>query len=800
LAFKAYHSYVEIITRGKDRVEKSGEVAVGIDDDSTVLRTSAEAIRLLCRYGSRQEAEKALDIGHDIGKWLEQAEHIKTASDAGSVGTTQPSVEPTALALAYYAMGVSQAHWARLTYEVEARASIQAKAVHYLRKSLSPELGDTNNTDALYALALVLAETRDILGAIKVVKRALSSTTSNKTTISTDGVLSGGLASEYGRERKLIPLWHLLALLLTSRSEFAAAEKACEAAFEQFGDSTVLFGAIDAEPFRSEHLTQINGGTTLDLGLVDRLEDFEKSCILQIKMTQLALTEMADGAIAAVDGCDELLALYSRLFGDPAGQRPKPIPPTTAMPPPKSAMGTIRGSIFRGRGSVRNSQKEIPTRNPSIISSDASTLPTQPGAPAIQVTEENGSAHANGHHRHHLFHHHKHDDNNGSVKRSSSKLHKRSSASIHKQSMDEADRTPEVPPLPANTLHSTPAQTGIIHSEPPRRSPSNHQGQSGESNARALHPVPHNMAHESPPVDHGEQPPKQDVRLPGPPPHAHYKSSDPRFSRLQERRQKVSLLVDIWIFISTLYTQAQMYDDAQEAVAEARRLAETFEAEISQESSTAKAFGEKGWGGGKSVEELWADAYAAVSTHRPRNSNNVLTVSQHGELLVAQSFKHQARSDFERALQHFPDHPQSIVGLSNILMDIYCEVIPLEPTKQTGVVTPVSQPSLPSVQKDTQPNTKTQHLTSHIPSAENQLSPPELNRLAARDRAFGLLSTLTKLGSGWDYSEAWYALARAYEESGQIDKTKEVLWWCVELEDTRPVRSWRDVAKGGFVL
>lgn len=93
-----------------------------------------------------------------------------------------------------------------------------------------------------------------------------------------------------------------------------------------------------------------------------------------------------------------------------------------------------------------------------------------------------------------------------------------------------------------------------------------------------------------------------------------------------------------------------------------------------------------------------------------------------------------------------------------------------------------------------------QHLTSHIPSAENKLSPPELNRLAARDRAFGLLSILTKLGTGWDYSEAWYALARAYEGSGQVEKTKEVLWWCVELEDTRPLRDWDVVTMGGYVL
>jgi hypothetical protein len=54
---------------------------------------------------------------------------------------------------------------------------------------------------------------------------------------------------------------------------------------------------------------------------------------------------------------------------------------------------------------------------------------------------------------------------------------------------------------------------------------------------------------------------------------------------------------------------------------------------------------------------------------------------------------------------------------------------------------------------------------------------------------------LTKLGVGWDYSEAWYALARCYELGGQVEKAKEVLWWVVELEDTRPIRQW-SVVKG----
>lgn len=167
---------------------------------------------------------------------------------------------------------------------------------------------------------------------------------------------------------------------------------------------------------------------------------------------------------------------------------------------------------------------------------------------------------------------------------------------------------------------------------------------------------------------------------------------------------------------------------------------------------------------------------------------------------MAQSLKHQARTDFERALVHFPDHPQSIVGLSNILLDIYTQEIPMEPVIATEITPLASTQALVASETPSELEPKKHHLTSHIPSAENQLSPPELSRLAARDRAFGLLSTLTKLGAGWDYSEAWYALARAYEESEQTEKAKEVLWWCVELEDTHPVRNWKNVALGGLVL
>lgn len=91
-------------------------------------------------------------------------------------------------------------------------------------------------------------------------------------------------------------------------------------------------------------------------------------------------------------------------------------------------------------------------------------------------------------------------------------------------------------------------------------------------------------------------------------------------------------------------------------------------------------------------------------------------------------------------------------------------------------------------------------LGPQMPPPHKATSLPLNDRLAARDRAHGLLTGLTRLGSGWNYSEAWFALARAYEESEQLDKARDALWWCVELEDGRAVRDWKVIGAGGYVL
>jgi hypothetical protein len=126
------------------------------------------------------------------------------------------------------------------------------------------------------------------------------------------------------------------------------------------------------------------------------------------------------------------------------------------------------------------------------------------------------------------------------------------------------------------------------------------------------------------------------------------------------------------------------------------------------------------------------------------------------------------------------------VELSNLLLDYYCKIIP------AAKPDPAEEAFLVSLQIHS--------TTTTAPNATSETSPLDLYRTAARDRAYGLISSLTRLGSGWDNSTAWFVLARAYEESRQIEKAKEALWWTVELEETTPIREWKSVGLGGYVL
>jgi hypothetical protein len=87
----------------------------------------------------------------------------------------------------------------------------------------------------------------------------------------------------------------------------------------------------------------------------------------------------------------------------------------------------------------------------------------------------------------------------------------------------------------------------------------------------------------------------------------------PSFSLAQQKRHKVSVLVKVWLFIAELYIRAESLDDAAGAIQEAHKLVESFEAEVAAAESSARAFYLKTWGGGNSVDELWADVLSSVS-------------------------------------------------------------------------------------------------------------------------------------------------------------------------------------------
>ena len=109
-----------------------------------------------------------------------------------------------------------------------------------------------------------------------------------------------------------------------------------------------------------------------------------------------------------------------------------------------------------------------------------------------------------------------------------------------------------------------------------------------------------------------DQPPKQDIRLPAPHPSTGIISPKPLFPIVQEQRHKTCLLVELWLFIAGLYTRASLFEDAKAAVDEAAELVLLMEMQLATETSSAKAFATKGWGGRRAVEELWGDISTAV--------------------------------------------------------------------------------------------------------------------------------------------------------------------------------------------
>lgn len=809
LAYKALESYLELITRGKARAEKSQESPTGMDDDETLFRTISEGIEGLATFGRKEEAEKAFRLAQKLEEWIKDYSPGQSEAQINHTTGLGPlrrhvqgmSVGGETLEISHRAIGIGKAFWAFWTPVSERRSTFQSEALASLKQATVASSNAPVSLHSTYTQAFLLAETRDLKKAIDCVKGALITCT------------SGAADNDYAQRRKTMPLWHLLALLLSARQDFTSSYQVCTAAFNQFPDLDVLFGHQSASlnGVRDFHKEKASLAGPLR-GLVEEMDGREIECIVEIRMTELALLEIVEGAEEAVNSSNELLSLFSRLFGHlsiGADERPKP----KALAPPKSSAGTmksLRGSILGRRRHEPPGSRQVDEAN-GISSQSEHNLARHStgniGPPMIQVTDEettlekqrsqsfrgSHSRNQNDSQPHKL---HKREGSKPSVIRRHSKINApRTMSSIVSSQTLSSDTGQD--PLSRSASTTGAVQNGFsedttAEQNGPTSSESGLKTITGplhshDEDHEAKVPVAHDTDHaEVPqPPGHPKQPPQQDVRLP-----VVYKAStsnqpSTKFPQAAEKRHAHGVLMKIWLFIAGLYRRASLFEDSKEACDEASRSASQIEALVAAQESSAAAFADPGWGGGKSSNEAWADVHV-----------------ERALLALAEGKSHEAMKRFEEALMYSLDHPRATVGLSNILLDIYEQKVPGESPRRGLDMSPPDETNLLGKGPLKQPNNASIEKASADARAGEELrkTPENLSRLAARDRAYGLLSNLTKLGSSWDDSEAWYALARAHECGGQIEKAKEVLWWCVELEDTRPVRHWRNIGPGSYVL
>lgn len=787
LALRALDSYIEIVVNAKSRAEKSAQYGE-LENDGTLIQTVSEGVFMLCCFGAFEEAEKARDLVALLKTYTDK--HVQDAPANGEDGmslvpqntssTSSEAVPPPTLATAFRAIGVGLANWASWTPVNDVRDDIRSEAIEYLDRSLVPELEDERNFSSLYTLALLLAENRDLDGATECVKLALASNAHHTTG---QAILS--------RERDLVSLWHLLALLLSAKQDFGIAERSCEAAFEQFPSAVTSLGQSDGRsPNPAQNEKDQYGTMDVRRALFGQLKGREKERIVETRMTQLAFVELSEGPEAAVNRSEQLLGLFAALFPelDLDDGREKTTKAGEHLAPPKSSAGTVksfRGSIFsRHRGPRTPERKPEATgrHNPSSqhVSDSQKENIDSVDAPATQATD-GGNEVQNLPRR------------GGSVKKPDGSQGQESPL-INGEAECSTSPTSAGNTAPhASKGTTTPGMVGIAVSDAALTTPAD-QPQSAK---QPLQPIAHNMKHtrQPPPAGHPVQPPEQDVRLP-----ICYRFDSPtnavtKFPAVQVQKHALCVLVKVWLLIARLYRRASLVDDAHEACQEASKHAARVETLVAGQECSAKAFRTRGWGSGKSCDELWAD----LCTER-------------GLLSKAQSRPHEAMEHFEEALMRYSDHPKATTSLANLLLDVWDRKLPLDPPHEE-VDSGLSKSSLlgetlnenrasgkprQGSADSRDGSSKRQNNPEPAPSSEEE--PRFLNRLAARERAYGLLSALTKRGSSWDNSEAWFALSRAFEAGDQTEKLREVLWWCIELEDRRPIRHWSNIGSGLYVL
>lgn len=831
-ALLSLNTYIDLISKAKERIAKGG-IEKDFDDDSTIILTMVEGIRALCKY--MNNGKRAMEIAELLEDWLDGWEVTTNENIASSalVNSSEAGgeeniprisvVRPEVLCAAWRGIGIGTSHWARQTVDASIRPEIQQSAEDAFKKGLEY---DDEDVDCMFGLAMVLAETRHIEEAMEVIKRALvtlSYLKSEGEELALEPDEQEVVAREY--RRLVVSFWHLLSLLLSASEEFDGALRVCDAVFEELGGEENLWCASNTQT----DIRVYPGDSTGDV-ITSKMGPDEKENILEVKMTQMALVELMEGPDAALNLSDELLRLYSSLFyskdveeqitkvqqakvqqfqeqfrGLEVDDKPHRLRPISRY---SSRFGRSHKKQDSSTVSISTANTVRPVTSGSTVR-PLSSHTTNP--PKIEVTDANGgSSHkfsasnptADGGKLHKKVGR-ANSVSGGTIRRRKSLGSVNSTASSQGQvsspqvSSSQTDLrkvrrspslgstaiprsgsgNPPVPPLPSSTPQ-TPTRTHIFHMHKHVKVPSSNSEQPQKP------PTPPKPQHIDTIGNRTEDPtatgqvfgstipstPRTVIRRPTRLFPLATRIPEPSLPEQVEREKFLSCLRRIWLFIAALYRRGGYFDEALQAVDEAakiRTLQETGEADL---------------------------------------------LVERGFLALTQGKKGEALGHFENALAYDWDHPYGTVGLCQIILELVGEPqdgkVSVIPTGQQ-IPSTVDRPGSvyatlvqsPLLLKQGAASNLTNSTTTIIsPATTTQMETTEEEELApliARNRAYGLLSQLTRSGRGWDCSEAWFALARSYEATAQVEKAKGVYWWCVGLEDTRPVRGWGGVSGGG---
>lgn len=791
LAYRCLDTFIELSERARARAAKTGEITP--EADEVMLLTVSQGVEGLCSYGKQKEAQKAFDLAIKLEDWLaEILPEEEVSLTNGHAEPLQPvngapphPLSDDVLQTVFRAIGVAKAHCAKLSPFTEIRNELQGEALAALQKackSAQPELS------TLYALALLCAEMRDIPQALRWTKLGLQRLSQSESTF--DNAASG-------RER--CAFWHLMTLLLSSQQDFDTALRSSAAALDSVIPTDI---GLQQSPNSSRNGSVSQHSENLMVHTAADMECDDLQRVVELQTSYLALVELIDGPEAALNHSGVLLGLYSALFQRFDIGDVKPSVEQNLLPP-KSSAGTVKSS----RGSIFSRQKPAPSITPAATTASlASAAHTEKSArpmtqasqaPTIQVTDESGKSPSKKHH--HFIHRHQDHDSSSHP----------SSKGARPATAQDVENDPQSKPK-QNPIASTNGQTASTSMTADTASHVPVTSDQHDFQPEAKQPlgrVPHNItSHEKAPapLGHRNQPLEQDVRLPTVHGNTSSTSPVPRFPKTLAQRHALAVLSKTWLTVATLYRRSHMFEDCREATEEAAKAAARIEAIVSATDPSARALADAGWGGGgKSSDEIWADVYCSkaellLAVAQRREEEGTFTTNETLREIVEQ---------YEQCLMYYPDHASGIIGLSNILLDYYEKKIDLAKKVDHGRSLGAPAASRPFKEEDilgsmtpSQEHLQDPFSTQAASSEDLKKTPENLNRIAARDRAYGLLSTLTRSGSAWDNSEAWFALARAHELGGEVDRAKSILWWCIELEDTRPIRHWKNLGCGGYVL